>query len=129
MATRYRLVHDTVITSSSEGELMPSEVATLLHHTVLVLAADHERELAEQAAQKDDQWRKTNAEYERVSKENTRLLARLADRDRRIAELVAGLRALYDEQNDAPLDRRRAQWIQAMDQARALLARMEKADS
>ncbi len=60
--------------------------------TEVVLAADHEREVAE----KDEQWRKTNAEYERVSKENGRLLVRVAEKDKRIAELEAALKHLED---------------------------------
>jgi Lar family restriction alleviation protein len=42
------------------------------------------------------------------------------------AELVDALRDLYDEQNDAPLERRRPEWQAAMDNAIKVLEKYEK---
>ena len=39
------------------------------------------------------------------------------------AQLRAALQSLIDEQNDAPLEKRRTQWKEAMNEARAILSK------
>lgn len=90
MTTRYKV--DAVWVDKDSWEL----VRLPGYPYRVVLANDHDRDLAA----KDDQWRKTNAEYERVSKENSRLLTQLAEKDRRIGELVT----FYDEHHGTPCE-------------------------
>lgn len=46
-------------------------------------------------------------------------------KDVAISELTAALRDLYDEQNDAPLERRREQWQAAYSKATEMLKKYE----
>lgn len=52
--------------------------------------------------------------------------AGIAELEAEKAELLTVLRMLYDEQNDAPLERRRAQWQLAMDECKITLQKLEK---
>ena len=51
-----------------------------------------------------------------ISPKNARLIAAAPD-------LLAALKDLLDEQNDAPLEKRRAQWEDAMNEARVILSK------
>ena len=54
------------------------------------------------------------------------LLAHIKGLEDRNAELLAALNDLLDEQNDAPLERRREEWEAAMEAARAAILKAEK---
>ena len=50
----------------------------------------------------------------------------LAQLEKEKAELLDALSELYDNQNDAPLERHRARWAAAMEKARLAIEKAEK---
>lgn len=95
-----------------------------LQHSIKELREKHDRVVAE-----CEMWKqKYHKEAERGDvkfTENMTKTVQLAEKDVAILELTRALRNLHDEQNDAPLERHRKTWEEAMERAGEILKKYE----